>query len=148
MAVGSLTRALAVTLLVSGFAAPVGAQIDDRTPLVDAPAVTVAAPQTGWSAPALHISLATGFASLQTLDTITTLHSVHGGTAVEANPVMGGLAQHPAAFVGVKAGLTTATILSMRSLSKNHPKAAVLMLIALNAGSAFVVRSNVQVSVR
>jgi hypothetical protein len=154
MAVGSLTRALAVTMLVGGFAIPAGAQIvDDRTSAADdsrdhrAPVVAVA-PPAGWSAPALHVSLATGFASLQALDTITTLRSVHGGTAVEANPLMGGLAQHPAAFVGLKAGLTTVTILSMRSLSRNHPKAAVLTLIALNAGSAYVVRSNFQVSVR
>src|SRR5262249_34160199 len=98
MAGRSLTQALAGMMLVGGFAVPAGAQIlDDRTPAVDDhwPAVTtVAAPQTGWSAPALHVSLAAGFASLQALDTITTLHSVHGGTAVEANPLMGGLAQH------------------------------------------------------
>jgi hypothetical protein len=44
----------------------------------------------------------------------------------------------------VKAGLTAATILSMRSLSKSHPKAAVLTMLAMNAGSAYVVRSNVR----
>jgi hypothetical protein len=95
-----------------------------------------------WSAPALHTSLAVSFAALQTLDAATTLRGIRLGRASEANPLMGGLAQHPAALVGLKAGLTAATILSMRGFSKTHPKAAVFTMLALNAGSAFVVRSN------
>ena len=132
-----MTRLALFVALLGGFAAPARAQ--DSNALL-------AQPRTGWSAPALHVSLATAFAGLQALDTATTLHSVRTGTAVEANPLMGDLAKHPAALVGVKAGLTTATILSMRALSRNHPKAAVLTMIALNAGSAFVVGSNFRVT--
>lgn len=102
---------------------------------------------TGWAAPALHTTLSTSFAILQTLDVATTLRGVSNGRAREANPLMGGLAQRPAALVGVKAGLTAATIFSMHSLSKTHPKAAVLTMLALNAGSAFVVRSNFRLAV-
>lgn len=103
---------------------------------------------TVWSAPALHISLSTSFAALQALDVATTLRAVHSGAGVEANPLVGGMADHPAALIGLKAGLTAATIASVRGLSKAHPKAAVLTMIGLNVGSAFVVRSNFGVAAR
>jgi hypothetical protein len=98
----------------------------------------------GWSSPALHTTLAASFAGLQALDVATTLRGIGQGRASEANPLMGGLVRHPAALVGVKAGLTAATILSMRGFSKAHPKAAVFTMLALNAGSALVVRSNLR----
>ncbi len=163
MAVGSLSRALAAGLLVCGLAAPARAQVADAPVQAEESAAAAAVPvdstigsgsaalkmpSTGWSAPALQLSLTTAFASLQALDTATTLHSVRGGTGTEANPIMGGLAQHAAAFIGIKAGLTAATIMSMRGLSKNHPKAAALTLIVLNAGSAFVVGSNFRIAVQ
>ena len=128
--------ALIVTL-ISGFAVPAFAQDSS---------LALSRPRTGWSAPALHASLSTAFAGLQALDTATTLSSVHARTAVEANPLMGDLAKRPAAFICLKAGLTMTTILSMRALSRNHPKAAVLTMIALNVGSAFVVGSNFRVA--
>jgi len=103
---------------------------------------------TGWSAPKLHLSLATTFVGLQALDVATTLHAVHSGAGVEANPLLGGLAGQPAALIGLKAGLAAATILSMHELAKSHPKAAVLTMIGLNVGSAFVVKSNLAVATR
>jgi hypothetical protein len=101
-------------------------------------------PPNAWTAPKLHLSLAAGFATLQALDVVTTLRGVRMGSVSEANPMMGGLAQHPSALVGVKAGLTAATIMSMHNLSKTHPKAAAITMMLLNAGSAFVVQSNLR----
>ncbi len=114
--------------------------------VVDAPPPTLSyAPRVDkWSAPAAHNALALSFAGLQALDVATTLRGISQGRASEANPMMGGLVRHPAALVGVKAGLTAATVLSMRGLSKSHPKASMLTMIALNAGSALVVRSNLR----
>jgi hypothetical protein len=100
---------------------------------------------TGWSAPALHASLAATFVGLQAVDVATTLHAVRSGKGIEANPLVGGLANHPAAFVAVKGALVTATVLSINSLSKKHPKGAVFAMIGLNAASAWIVRSNVNI---
>jgi hypothetical protein len=168
MASGSLTRRvvlvmISVMTLVAGSAAAASAQTTDLETAPDfvtapdrvtapdpvtRPDLVTAPPRTGWSAPALHVSLASGFVALQALDIATTLHGVHSGTAVEANPLVGPLADHPAALIGVKGGLTAATLLSMRALGRQHPRAAVLTMIGLNVGSAFVVRSNVRASSR
>ena len=102
---------------------------------------------TGWSAPPLRFSLATAFVGLQTLDVVTTLHGVRSGSAVEANPLVGNLADHPAALIAVKGALTAATVASIHTLSKKHPKGAALAMIVLNAGSAYVVRSNLRLTV-
>ena len=102
---------------------------------------------TRWSATPLRVSLAASFVGLQALDVVTTLRGLHTGAAVEANPLVGNLANHPAALVAVKGSLTAATVASMNSLSKKHPKAAALAMIALNAGSALIVRSNLQIAI-
>ena len=91
-------------------------------------------------------AVSTSFVALQALDTVTTLRGISGGAAVEANPLVGDLARHPAAFVAVKSGLTAATVLSVHSMSKKHPKAALCTMLALNAASAFVVRSNISIT--
>jgi Domain of unknown function (DUF5658) len=90
-------------------------------------------------------TVTTSFVALQALDTATTLRGLGSG-AVEANPLVGGLAKHPAAFVAVKGGLTAATVLSVKGMARKHPKAAMLTMLALNAGSAFVVRSNISIT--
>src|SRR4051812_46849359 len=145
MAFGPMTRgaviAIVSALCVTAAAAPARAQ----SPVLEEPAPVT---PSAWSAPPLHVSLSTSFAALQALDVATTLRAVHSGAGVEANPLVGGLANHPAALIGLKAGLTAATIASVRSLSRTHPKAAVLTMIGLNVGSAFVVRSNLGVAAR
>lgn len=153
----AILRAALIVLAVVGLAPCAGAQTANSTLTID-PVFSVTPitgvepapvsdahylpPPDAWAAPALHTTLFTSFAVLQTLDVATTLRGIGLGRASEANPLMGGLAQHPAALVGVKAGLTAATIMSMRSMSKTHPKAAMITMLALNAGSALVVRSN------
>ncbi len=103
---------------------------------------TSSQPATGWSAPALHASLAVTFVGLQAVDVATTLHAVRSGKGVEANLLVGGLANHPAALIAVKGALTAATVLSINSFSKKHPKSAVFAMIGLNAASAVIVGSN------
>lgn len=142
MAFRSMMRSVTfLTVMTLGAAASAHAQATDTIRSV--PPV----PPTGWSAPGLHLTLSAGFAALQTLDVVTTLRGVRNGSAVEANPLVGGLAERPAALIAVKGGLTAATLLSMNSLARKHPKAAALTMIALNAGTAFVVRSNFKIAV-
>jgi hypothetical protein len=133
IAKSTMSRSLVLTVMLFGSASAVHAQsLQTSEPL----------PPSPWSAPALHISLTTAFVGLQALDVATTLRGVKNGSAVEANPLMAGLANRPMALVAVKSALTAATVASVHGLSRKHPKGAVLALIALNVGSAFVVRSN------
>jgi hypothetical protein len=130
----ALLTLIAISLGSTVFAQEVGAETSD------------ARPATGWSAPALHMSLAATFVGLQAADAATTLYAVRSGKGIEVNPLVGGLANHPAALVAVKGALTTATVLSIRSLSKKHPKGAAFAMIGLNAASAFIVRSNLAIA--
>ena len=154
MNVQRIRRVALVLLFVVAAASPVRAQAVEsagleslsleRIALLSMPAAPPLSPTP--SGRPLYLALTTAFVGLQALDTVTTLHGIHHGSAVEANPFVGGLAQHPAAFVAVKSALTAATVVSMNSLSKKHPKGALIAMLALNAGSAFVVRSNLQIT--
>lgn len=166
MAVKStMARALMVVLMIvlmlaGGSTALYAQSLDAAEPMLSAQTFDLSVPAvhawpletvkpiapTAWSAPALRLSLTTAFVGLQALDVATTLHGVRSGNAVEANPLMGGLTKSPAAFVAVKGALTAATVASLHNLSRTHPKAAVLTMVALNAASAFVVRSNIQIA--
>jgi len=154
---GPMTCPALLVFMLTAVATAAGAQTPDSvitfepdyvtTTLTPAETLPVPDPVTmrqtnAWAAPMLQTTLLASFAVLQGLDAGTTLGGIESGRAAEANPFMGGLAQHPAALVGVKAGLTAATIISIRAWSKTHPRAAALTMFALNAGSAFVVRSN------
>jgi hypothetical protein len=132
----ALQALIAISLGSAAFAQELGAETPGSRPAA------------GWSAPALHASLAVTFIGLQAVDVATTLDAVRSGKGIEANPLVGGLANHPAAFVAVKSALATATVLSIKSFSKKHPKGAVFAMIGLNAASAFVVRSNLAVVAR
>jgi hypothetical protein len=157
----TMSRALMTVLMVCGGASAVRAQSLEMSepiamvawsaPEPSIPAAAWSAPkplaQTAWSAPALRLSLTSAFVGLQALDVATTLHGVRSGSAVEANPLISGLTKSPAAFVAVKGALTAATVASVNSLARKHPKAAVLTMLALNAGSAFVVQSNFRVAI-
>src|SRR4051812_16422045 len=85
-----------------------------------------------WAAQPIHASLAATFATLQVLDVVSTVNAVASGRGVEANPMVGGLANHAAAFAAVKGAMTAGTLLAMHRYSKTHPKAAVITMIAFN----------------
>lgn len=142
MDVRSLTlRVILPAVFVMGAAASARAQAIEATTLEAVLAEQKAAMVTSDVKP-LRLALTTSFVALQGLDTFTTLHGLHSGKAMEANPFVGGVAQNPAAFIAVKGGLTAATVFSMNALAKRHPKGAIFAMLALNAGSAFIVKSN------
>jgi hypothetical protein len=96
------------------------------------------------SRPTVLVPLYLGFVGLQAADTATTFRALNVG-AVEANPVMGSVVQNRGAFVAVKAGMTTATLLVSERLWKNHRTAAVIMMAALNGAYAGIVAHNARV---
>ena len=87
--------------------------------------------------PALYAS----FGVLQALDAHSTLRALDRGQ-MEGNPVMRGIASQPAAVVGIKAATTAGTIFLTEKLWRRHRTAAIVLMVALNAGYAAVVAHN------
>jgi Domain of unknown function (DUF5658) len=87
--------------------------------------------------PALYVT----FGALQALDAHSTLRALDRGQ-VEGNPVMRGIASQPAAVVGIKAATTAGTIFLTEKLSRRHRTAAIVLMVALNAGYLAVVSHN------
>jgi hypothetical protein len=90
-------------------------------------------------------SLYVSTAVLYGLDVHSTLSGLHNG-AVEANPMMQGLVTHPAALVGVKAGLGFGSMMAARSIAKKNRTAAIVALAAIDAIYVIVVHHNYQVA--
>ena len=90
-------------------------------------------------------SLYVSTAVLHGLDVHSTLSGLHNG-AVEANPMMQGLVTHPAALVGVKAGLGFGSIMAARSIAKKNRTAAIVALAAIDVIYVVVVHHNYQVA--
>jgi hypothetical protein len=103
----------------------------------------VAPPRDGRSR--LLSSLLVSTVVMQALDVHST-YSALGRGAVEANPVMAGLAGNKAAFVATKAALATATVLAARHVGKRNKVAAIATLVAINSAYAFVVDHNYRVA--
>jgi hypothetical protein len=83
------------------------------------------------------------FASLQVLDAHSTSRALDRG-AVEANPVMRGLAGNTAALLALKAAGTTGIVYSAERMWRRNRTAAVLFMVAANSGMAWVVNHNYQ----
>jgi len=90
-------------------------------------------------------SLYVSTAVLQGLDAHSTLSGIRNG-ATEANPMMAGLVEHPAAFIGVKAGISYGSIMAARSIAKKNKPLAIVTLAAINAMYVVVVHHNYQVA--
>jgi hypothetical protein len=82
-----------------------------------------------------------GYAALQLGDAITTTLALSRGGR-EANPLLRGIVQSPAALIGVKAASTAATIVLIEKLRRRHPVAAGISMIAINATMAAVTINN------
>jgi hypothetical protein len=153
------TVALIATLILLGLPAEAASDEPDRPPLtlraIDAaesdvrpeapdrhdPRHPPAAERSLGERPAALVPLYASFAALQGADLVLTRRAIARG-ATEANPVMRGVVGSPAGFFAAKAGLTATTILFTEKLRKRHPKAAVVLLVALDAALAVVVTHN------
>ena len=123
-------------------AAPVHAQTAAPDPTGSiAPASPSSAPR-----PAALKPLYGSFIVLQGLDLESTLRALDDHTGREGNPVMGGIAQSPGAFVAVKASVATGIVVLSERIRKRHPSMAVLTMIGLNATYAAIVAHNYAIS--
>jgi hypothetical protein len=91
--------------------------------------------------PGALVPLYVSFATLQVLDTHSTSRALNRG-AVEANPMMKGLAGNTTALLAVKAAGTAGVIFASEKMWKKNRPAAVFFMIAANSGMAWVVQNN------
>ncbi len=158
----SRNMVVALVFAVTGFgvAPNAFAQVPSLTPLADAISVTppVHFSDTDQSASQvvrgvrgqpwsnqLLVGLEITTAATQMLDAHSTLKALNAG-ATEANPLMGGLAKHKAAFIGVKAAIGTGLILATHRAARNNKAAAILMAVASNSAYLMIAQHNYKVA--
>jgi Domain of unknown function (DUF5658) len=78
---------------------------------------------------------------LTALDVHSTTRALNAG-AVEANPLMRGVADQPAALLAVKAGGAAATIWLTHKLARRSRTGAIIVMAAVNSAYAMVVAHN------
>lgn len=101
----------------------------------------IAAPRRPLILPSLYASSA----FLQGYDAYSTLAALKNG-ATEANPLMKGVTKSPAAFIGLKAGVTAMSIMAAERMWKDNNRiGAVLTMIASNGFMTFVAAHNAAV---
>jgi len=93
----------------------------------------------------LLFSLYASTAAMQALDVHSTMNALGRG-AIEANPLMRGLARNKTAFVAMKAGLAASTILAARNMAKQNKVAAISTLVVINSAYAMIMRHNYKVA--
>jgi hypothetical protein len=149
------TAVLGVALATPAFAADAD---DVQEPgLTIAPAIVAAAANNAatpdivsrsvfkYRRPTLLPALYATSAALQGYDAYSTLSALKNG-AREANPLMKGIVKNPAAFVAMKAGVTTASIMAAERLWKgNHRMGAIGLMVASNVMMGMVAARNSQV---
>lgn len=92
----------------------------------------------------LLVPLYASFATLQLLDAHSTLRAVRAG-GVEQNPVVGSMANHPAALVAMKAGVAASTIVLADKMRNRSRVGAIVLMAGLNSLYATVVAHNYSV---
>jgi hypothetical protein len=97
--------------------------------------------QVAQQRPRALVPLYVSFAALQGLDVHSTTRALRNG-AVEANPLMKGLAGNPVALSAVKGAGAAGVIYASEKIWKKNKVAAVVFMVAANAGLAFVVQHN------
>jgi len=114
---------------------------DQRLEPTVAPAEASRTTEAGTSGRGVLLPLYISFAGLQALDVHSTLRALDAG-GTEGNPLMRGIADHPAALVAMKAGVTASTILLTEKLRVKNRVGAIVMMAALNSAYAMVVVHN------
>jgi hypothetical protein len=94
--------------------------------------------------PGALIPLYVSFGVLQALDSHSTTRALELG-AVEANPVMKGIAGNQAAMLAVKGAGTAGVIYATEKMWKKNRTAAIVFMVATNSAMAWVVQRNYQV---
>jgi hypothetical protein len=133
------------------FPAPAGAQepaglvlqqtVPPSTPLTVVPLspAVIAVPDT--KRPAALVPLYASFVALQALDLHSTSYALNRG-AVEANPLMKGIATNEVGLVALKAAGTAGVIFASERMRARNKTAAVIFMVAANSAMAWVVQHN------
>ena len=96
--------------------------------------------------PASLIPMYVTFGALQALDFQSTRRALDNGSGREANGIMRRIAEHPAAFLAVKAGATAATIFATERIWKKNRVGAIVFIAVANSAMAAVVAHNYSVA--
>ncbi|PYR57121.1 MAG: hypothetical protein DMF85_14590 [Acidobacteria bacterium] len=96
--------------------------------------------------PASLIPMYVTFGALQALDFQSTRRALANGSGREANGIMEPIAEHPAAFLAVKAGATAATIFATEKIWKKNRVGAIVFIAVANSAMAAVVAHNYSVA--
>lgn len=91
--------------------------------------------------PGSLVPLYVSFATLQVLDAHSTRRALSRG-GVESNPLMKGVAGNSGALLAIKVAGTTGVIFATEKIWKKKKAAAVVFMVAANAGMAWVVQHN------
>jgi len=140
---------LILTLIAAG-AAPRAASaqaLDGLSPAIEAGsmlATPIAAATPAPQRPAALVPLYVSFATLQALDTASTMRALNRGGA-EANPLVAPVVGSPAAFIGAKAAASALAIVATERLWKDHRTLAIATMIGTNVGYSLVVAHNIRV---
>ena len=112
--------------------APTTATLTAAGELTDAPSIAFRA-AAGERRPAALSSMYAGLAALQGYDVYSTMVALKRG-ATEANPLMAGVTRNPGAFIALKAGMTTVSIVAAERLWRQHHRAQAVAVMAISNG--------------
>lgn len=128
-------------------------QMPRPTPTTPAPTRTtpgelpqlMAAPPADGPGRAVFAPLYVSFAALQIVDAHSTFRALANGGR-EANPVLAPIAGNKPAMFAVKAATTAGIVLITERVRKRNPKAALALMIGLNAAYALIASHNYRVA--
>jgi hypothetical protein len=116
--------------------AEIAAKAADAARTTNAAADDASAAPLNWTPPSRPMALPAlyaGSAALQAFDAYSTLKALHLG-ATEANPVMKGVVGNPAVFIGIKAAVTAASIVSAEKMWREHHQMRAIVMMAVSNG--------------
>jgi hypothetical protein len=113
--------------------------------LLAAPARAQSVEKPESPSPSIFKPLYTSFAGLTAADGYLTWRAVHRG-AVETNRFVAPIAGDAAGLSGLKVATGAVTLLAVEQLRRDHPRAAMWMMIAVNGTMTSVVWHNSQVA--
>ncbi len=97
-----------------------------------------------WTGPVLTALQAATIAT-QMLDVHSTATALKVGAA-EANPLMGGLVNNKAAFIGVKAAMGAGLVYATHHIAKDNKMLAIVTSAAINSAYLMIARHNYKVA--
>jgi hypothetical protein len=87
------------------------------------------------------------FATLEALDVASTARVIEGGGR-ESNPIVASVWGSPVGLAALKAGTAAGLIVAAQRLRKDHPKTALVLMIAANSGMTAIVAHNYAIARR